>query len=661
MTTRNRLAGPERSGSGETPPESGSPERKAGRIKASPDPDADLACARLPLTDLGNAERWRIRHGDDFRFCDVMGWFQWDGRRWKLLSEEKDALPAEVMQSVFHAIRAIRNEAALVASLGCETPIDLAGQRLENFLEWAAAKRDEGLDAYLGAAERAARAQAAEGGSAEQEIAEFLGLCEMRDFAISTATASRKLWSDTIAAHAKASETSGKLASVAKLAKSFPDIAIRPEQLDQDRMAINVMNGTLRLVRNKVKRSTEEVEAGKSAWKVDGWKVKRFPHDRADLITKLAPVKYSPAATCPAYDAFIHRTQPDDAMRRFIHQWGGLSLTGDIGEQKLAFFYGSGRNGKGTWVEAVAHLAGDYAGSIPIESFLDNGIKRRGDQATPDLARLPGVRFLRVSEPEKNARLNEGLIKMVTGGDPVDARHLNKGFFTFLPDFKMTISGNHKPQVKDTSDGIWRRMQLVPWAITIDASEVDRSLPDTLRGEAAGILNRLLEGLCDWKAHGLIEPEAVTRATAAYRDQSDDLGRFLHATCVVGEDLPDRPCRVKAKALFETYAAWASEAGAAEWTNRGFKAAMLDKGFEQKTSNGVWWIGLQLRDGVDAEAIRNGQWDGPPEQAKGDPGWSSADVTAESGGQASSSDAIGHEDRWIDPAADWDGEGVPGD
>ncbi|MBB3034039.1 DNA primase family protein [Alteriqipengyuania lutimaris] len=585
-----------------------------------PEPEADLACAHLPLTDLGNAERWRLRHGDDFRFCDVMGWFRWDGRRWKLLSEEKDALPAEVMQSVFHAIRAIRNEANLIAALGCNRPQGLSDAQLETFLEWAGEKQDDAIDAYLRGDEDGSRAQ-------------FVRECDVRDFALATAPGKRKLWSDAIAAHAKASETSGKLASVAKLAKSFADIAIRPEQLDQDRMAINVLNGTLRIVPNRVQRSLDEIaqrraqgERDVSKWKTDGWRIKRFAHDRADLITKLAPVKFSPAATSPVYDAFILRVQPDAAMRRFIHQWGGLSLTGDIGEQKLAFFYGSGRNGKGTWVEAVAHLAGDYAGSIPIESFLDSGIKRRGDQATPDIARLPGVRFLRVSEPEKNARLNEGLIKMVTGGDPVDARHLNKGFFTFLPDFKMTISGNHKPQVKDTSDGIWRRMQLVPWGVTIDASEVDRSLPETLKGEASGILNRLLEGLVDWRAHGLIEPDAVRKATAAYRDQSDDLGRFLSATCEVGEDDPPGRCRVKAKALFDAYCAWADEAGASSWTNKGFKAAMLDKGFEQKTSNGVWWIGIHLRDGVSAQAIRDGDWSGPVDMAAGDaPPRSSAD------------------------------------
>lgn len=658
MTTSNRLTG------GNTPPRDTAPSSSGGtmpraktRITTPPDLELDLTCARLALTELGNAERWRNRYGDDFRFCDVMGWFMWDGRRWKLLSEEKDAPPAELMQTVFHTIRAIRNEADLVAASGCPIPTTLNQTARESFSDFANEERDDAWGKYQrGFARALERADEAEDGvdwaeHAGARMEEFIARHGFLNMAIETAPTKRKLFSTALRAHAKASETNGKISSIIKLAKAFPDIAIRPEQLDQDRMAINVLNGTLRLVPNRVQRPADEVAAGKSKWKTDGWKVKKFPHERGDLITKLAPVKFAPGAKCDAYDAFIERTQPDAAMRRFIHQWGGLSLTGDIGEQKLAFFYGSGRNGKGTWVEAVAHLAGDYAGSIPIESFLDNGIKRRGDQATPDLARLPGVRFLRVSEPEKNARLNEGLIKMVTGGDPVDARHLNKGFFTFLPDFKMTISGNHKPQVKDTSDGIWRRMQLVPWEVTIDRSEVDRQLPTTLRGEASGILNRLLEGLCDWQANGLIEPEAVSRATAAYRDQSDDLGRFLSATCRVGDDLPDRHCRVKAKELYETYSAWASESGAAEWTNRGFKAAMLDKGFEQKTSNGVWWIGIELRAGVDAEAIRNGQWDGPPEPEAGDPGWSSSDGgTSGAGGEG-----------WIDPAADWDGDGVPGD
>ncbi len=592
------------------------------RITAAPNLPRDLAAAHLPLTDLGNSERWRLRFGDDFRFCDKVGWFMWDGRRWRLLSEEKDTLPAEVMQSVFLTIRAIRNEAALIAALGCEDPEELDGVKLQNFQIWAAARSSEGW----GELERAIRSQFSSGSeglpSVESDRAvaaasEFVANCAAHDRAFSTSPSSRQLWSGAIAAHARASEASGKLGSIAKLARSFPGIAIEPDKLDADRMAINVLNGTLRLKRNSVKRAPEEVAAGKSEWKVDGWKIIKEPHNREDLITKLAPVKYTPSAEAPVWDDFIAKVQPDPIMRRFIHQWFGLSLTGDIGEQKLAFFYGSGRNGKGTAVEAIANIAGDYAGSIPIESFLDNGIKRRGDQATPDLARLPGVRFLRVSEPERGAKLNEGLIKMVTGGDPVDARHLNKGFFTFLPDFKMTISGNHKPDIKDTSDGIWRRMQLVPWAVTVDRADVDRDLSAKLKAEAIGILNRLLVGLCDWREHGLIEPEQVRLATEAYRDQSDELGRFLHDCCEVGDDLPNRPMRVAAKLLHDTYLAWCEQAGGASWKIGGFKKGMLDKGFTSKASDGMKWLGVALRDGITPEVIREGRWSGPetPEEA----------------------------------------------
>ncbi|MCR9193994.1 MAG: phage/plasmid primase, P4 family [Hyphomonas sp.] len=586
------------------------------RIAVRPDVGKDLEAAQLPLTDLGNAERFRLRYGEEFRFCDKIGWFNWDGRRWRLLSEEKDALPAEVMQAVFATVRAIRNEAALIAALGCDEPEDLDGQKLENWRVWASARRDEGL-AELDAALRSAFPPGPDGlpstdsERAAEEAAQFIIHCSVRDLPTDTGAGRRKLWSGAIAAWAKASESNGKLGSIAKIARSFPGIAIEPDQLDRDRMAINVFNGTLRLKRRSVKRSLEEIAAGKSEWKVDGWKIVRDPHRREDLITKLARVNYVPSASSPNWDAFMLQVQPDPIMRRFIHQWFGLSLTGDIGDQKMAFFYGSGRNGKGTAVEAVAHLAGDYAGSIPIESFLDNGMKRRGDQATPDLARLPGVRFLRVSEPERGARLNEGLVKMVTGGDPVDARHLNKGFFTFLPDFKMTISGNHKPEIKDTSDGIWRRMQLVPWGVTVPTATVDRDLPAKLNAEASGILNRVLEGLCDWREHGLIEPDEVRMATAAYRDQSDELGRFLSDTCEVGEDVPQRPMRVPAKLLHDTYLAWCEHAGGSHWKIGGFKKGMQDKGFLQKASDGMKWLGIRLRDGIDPEAIREGRWSGP--------------------------------------------------
>lgn len=536
------------------------------RLRPKPDSEIDRAAARFPLTDLGNAERFVLRFGADFRFVAEWGWLWYDGARWMLLSEEKDRVPAAVMQAVFATVRAIKNEAVLVRRSGVKTE----------------------PPPHFDAAQVAAH---------DAQMADCL------DYLIDAKKG--VYFSDKVAEWARSSESAARLSCIATLAKAFDGISAKVDDFDADRMAINCQNGTLRIERRKVKRSAEEVAAGKSVWKVDGWQIRCDKHNRDDLITKITNVAYKPNASAPVYDAFINTVQPDATMRRFIMQWGGLSLTGDIGEQKLAFFYGQGRNGKGTWVEAVAYLAGDYAGSLPIESLLDNG-KRRGDQATPDIARLPGVRFLRVSEPSKGAVLNEGLVKMVTGGDPVDARHLNKGLFTFLPEFKMTISGNQKPAIRDESDGIWRRMQLVPWNVQIAREDIDKDLPTKLRQEAEGIFARLIAGLLDWKANGLIEPDEVRMATSKYRDDSDAIGKFLRQCCLLGEDTRARPMRTRKKELFELYTAWAQSGGHFEFKNRQFSKAMEAKGFVDMHSNGEWWVGVSAQ--VTRHDIEQGVW-----------------------------------------------------
>jgi putative DNA primase/helicase len=146
-------------------------------------------------------------------------------------------------------------------------------------------------------------------------------------------------------------------------------------------------------------------------------------------------------------------------------------------------------------METAAFVTGDYADTVPIETFLQPTARRSGSQPTPDLAKLPGVRYLRIGEPDKGAKLNESLIKRATGGDPIDARDLNKSFFTYFVQFKLTIACNPKPRITGTDGGIWRRVILVPWLETIPEAEWDRELKAKLRGEGSGILNRLLEGL----------------------------------------------------------------------------------------------------------------------------------------------------------------------
>jgi DNA primase len=374
----------------------------------------------------------------------------------------------------------------------------------------------------------------------------------------------------------RTSESAGKIGCIAGLAKRWLTVPI--EDFDTDVFAINVMNGTLRFER------TGKNEAG-----VREARCALTEHRRDDLLTRLAPVEYLPEAEAPVYDALIAWAQPETRMRRYLHQWGGYSSSGHTGAQILHFWYGKGANGKSTVIDAWADTLGDYSGTIGIETFLDQGIKKRGDQATPDLAKLGGVRLLRASEPDRGAKLNEALIKAATGGEPMSVRALHKGFFDLKPSFKITMAGNHKVDVPGTDEGIWRRLKLVPWPSFRAIGERDEDLPRKLKAERAGIFLALVDGLLDWMQHGFIEPDTVSEATREFRDESDPLARFLSACCVEEAGVREQSSRLHA-----VFCAWAKAAGEREWSNKGLSRAMIDKGFKRVQSNGMFFEGLKL-------------------------------------------------------------------
>ena len=272
-----------------------------------------------------------------------------------------------------------------------------------------------------------------------------------------------------------------RLKALKKEAEAF--FERKASEFDADPFCINVHNGTLFIRKPGDVRTN--LPLPKRARSVDPDKYVYFlPHDPADLCTKITPVDYVPGATYERFDAFLRRVQPDDKMRRQLAAWKGYGLTGDISEQKLSVYHGTGSNGKSVWEEVTSYIAGDYAATVPIETFLDEGYARRAGQATPDLARLPGVRMLRTSEPRRGAALNEALIKLATGGELMTARHLNHPFFDFYPEFKLTVSSNYRPRIRGTDEGIWRRVDLVPWAVKITEEEKNRHLAIELRVEA---------------------------------------------------------------------------------------------------------------------------------------------------------------------------------
>ena len=281
-------------------------------------------------------------------------------------------------------------------------------------------------------------------------------------------------------------------------------------------------------------------------------------------ITKLMPVAYDPKAQRKRFDAFLERVQPDPVMRAFLQRWLGYSMSGLTGEQKFCFWYGSGANGKSVLADTIARLFGDYAATAKIESLTGTN-RRGGGDATPDLVPLMNARLVRASEPEQGQRLQESVIKELTGGEPILVRSLHADFVEVKPIFKLTISGNHKPDIRGTDDGIWRRVLLVPFDVQIPPAERDEGLVDKLVGEGPGILNWLIEGLLDYLENGLQEPQAVLDATLDYRADSDPIGTFLRDACVVSGDPADF---VTARDLMDGFNLWLDQKGEGMWGDR---------------------------------------------------------------------------------------------
>lgn len=338
--------------------------------------------------------------------------------------------------------------------------------------------------------------------------------------------------------------------------------------MDANPLLVNVKNGTL-----EIKGACETL----------------VPHDRADRISKVIDVVYDPDATCPRFDAFLERVQPDASVRLFLQRWFGYCLTGLTHEQKLVFFFGEGANGKSVMVDVISRIMGAYSVSLPFTSLLRDDNKGGGD-ASPDLARLPGARFVRASEPEKGSRFSEAMIKAVTGGEQMTVRQLRKEFFDFVPQFKLTLSGNHKPRVMGQDHGIWRRLKLVPWPVIIPEREWDTELVHKLFAERSGIFNWMLDGARMYLEKGLCAPDAIEAATKEYRTDSDPLGQFV-AGCVEF----DPGARVQGADMFSAYVAFCRANGEQPWKQRTFGDGLSERGFKKDRVGGyVFYIGVRL-------------------------------------------------------------------
>ncbi len=322
-------------------------------------------------------------------------------------------------------------------------------------------------------------------------------------------------------------------------------------------------------------------------------------HDRSDLITRTLATAYNPRAQCPRWLAFLEDIMPAPDMRDFLQRILGYCLTGSTREQAFFIFWGGGNNGKSTLMNVVRHIMAEYTMNSPVSTFLAKREGTSGSDASPDLARLPGARLVTAAEPPEGARLDEGKIKEMASGEPMTVRHLNQGFFEFCPVFKAIISTNHRPVIRGTDRGIWRRIRLVPFTVEIPEERIDRNLETKLLDEAEGILMWMLTGVEEWSVRGLAPPDAAIAAVEDYRADEDPVGEFLKAKCHVSKDYLDpstgKPFETSAKRLREIYKAWCEEEGLDPLNTRIFGSKLTGRGIERrKTGGNTVYVGLAI-------------------------------------------------------------------
>ncbi len=384
-------------------------------------------------------------------------------------------------------------------------------------------------------------------------------------------------WRRALGKWAARSEAADKIRAMIELANS--KLPILPEDFDKDPWLLNCLDGTLNL------------------------KTRQFQdHNRADLITKISNASFSQKAECPQWIEFQNKFMAgNEELIKFKQKMWGSCLTGMTKDKALFVLHGEGGdNGKSTEVTVVSDILNTYAMATPIETFLDKG---NNDKIPNDLARLKGARLVYSIEVKKGRRLDEALVKQITGRDKVAARFMRAEWFEFIPEFKPVLAVNHLMRVS-TDAALHRRIRVVPYEVKIPKEEQIGDFDQLLLKERDGILAWLVDGCYAWQEDGLGNPPDVENAGKEYQDSMDPLADFINEKCFICKEMPystKTQIKVKAEILWSAYGKWTgldkTRAGLSrkdfkkELESRGFLNGRLTAGNERGT---IFWFGIGL-------------------------------------------------------------------
>lgn len=340
-------------------------------------------------------------------------------------------------------------------------------------------------------------------------------------------------------------------------------VPITPNSLDRHKMLLNSLSGVIDLNDFSIRKAVPK-----------------------DYFTKSVNANFDKNAKCPLWDKFLKEIfENDEDMIRYIQIAVGYSLTGSTAEQCAFFLLGDGNNGKSTFIDVIRQMFGDYASNIQAETLMirnNNGINS-------DIARLKGARLVTSAEPNEGLRLNEGLLKQLTGGDIVTARKLYGDEFEFKPEFKLWMATNHKPIIRGTDYGIWRRMHIIPFNAKIPKEKVDKQLTDKLLKELDGIFMWALRGLAMYHKYGLKMPSAVEQAVEEYKKEMDVVSKFL-------DECTEKAYAksVKASDLYQVYTNWCKQYGEWQMSNTKFGKEISQRYERIKKMDGWYYVGMEF-------------------------------------------------------------------
>jgi len=353
--------------------------------------------------------------------------------------------------------------------------------------------------------------------------------------------------------------------SVERFAQAARCFAVTSEIWDTNHWLIGTPGGTLNL-------KTGDVDQAK-------------PDEH---ITRQAGCAPAPAGVLPTrWLSFLDdATRGDDGLVRFLQQIAGYALTGDTTAQALFFIYGAGGNGKSVFVNTLAGILGEYATTAPMDTFSAS----QHDKHTTDLAMLKGARLVTASETEEGRAWAEQRIKNMTGNEPITARFMRRDNFTYRPEFKLVIVGNHKPRLANVDPAIKRRFNIIPF--THKPTNPDRGLEDALRAEWPAIFRWMVEGCIDWQKNGFVPPEVVLEATEEYFEDQDVFSQWLEDCTDIGANFSDSN-----KSLFDSWKKYAEAAGERVGTSKMLseKLAKRPEFIRRKSGDSRGFYGLRVK------------------------------------------------------------------